>query len=387
MALSVCPARGERVKVQVLQENLQRGLSIVGRAVATRATLPITANVLLKTDGGRLMLAATDLDISISTWVGARVDEEGATTVPSRLIGDFVAQLPPQPVDLTIPDRGRQVKISCARNESTMSAMDAEDFPRIQEISEGTAITLEAKALRRAIERVEFAAASDDSRPVLTGVQLKTDGQRLTMAAADGFRLAVADITLTKAPEQSIEVIVPARAFRELSRLVADSNEDVEMRVNAQRTQVRFALTDTEMVAQLIQGTFPNYNQLIPSEYNTRATIAVDEFKREVRIAAIFARDGSGIIRLQIQPGDGPHGQLTISARADEVGDNEGKVDVKLEGDASKIAFNSRYLQDVLGILNGEVALEMTSPSAQGVFRPVGETDYVHVVMPMFVQW
>lgn len=375
------------MKVQVLQENLQRGLSIVGRAVATRSTLPITANVLLQTDRGRLKLAATDLDIAISTWVGAKIDEEGATTVPSRLISDFVSSLPPAPVDLEIPERSRQVRLECARNESTINAMDAEDFPRIAAIAEGAAVELDPKALRRAIERVEFAAATDDSRPVLTGVHVKSDGSRLTMASADGFRLAVADIPLSQPPAEPIEVIIPARALREVARLVGDASEPVLMRINPQRTQVLFELTDTELVAQLIQGTFPNYNQLIPAEYNTRCTVDVEEFKRETRIAAIFARDGSGIIKLQLQPGNGVPGKLTISARADEIGENEGALDARIEGDASKIAFNSRYLSDVLNALSGEVALEMTSPSSQGVFRPVGEDDYVHVVMPMFVQW
>lgn len=381
------------MKVQVLQENLQRGLSIVGRAVATRSTLPITANVLLATDRGRLKLAATDLDISISAWIGAKIDEEGATTVPSRLIGDFVAQLPPATVSIDVPNNGRQLSVECARNEAKVNAMDSEDFPRIPEIRDGVTLQFDPKQLRRAIERVEFAAATDDSRPVLTGVQCKTDGIRLTLAAADGFRLAVADITLAETPAENIEVIIPSRALRELSRLVGESNEPVEMRINPQRTQVVFALTDVEMVAQLIQGTFPNYNQLIPAEYRTKTTVSVDEFKRETRIAAIFARDGSGIIRLQMAPGDGGMpGQLTISARADEIGNNEGKIDARVEGDASKIAFNSRYLQDVLGVLQGSVTLEMTSPSSQGVFRPVDEngileTGYVHVVMPMFVQW
>jgi DNA polymerase-3 subunit beta len=382
------------MKVQVLQENLQRGLSIVGRAVATRSTLPITANVLLQADKGRLKLAATDLDISISAWIGAKIDEEGATTVPSRLIGDFVAQLPAATVSLDVGSNGRQLRLECARNDSTINAMDSEDFPRIPEIRDGVSVQFDPKALRRAIERVEFAAATDDSRPVLTGVHLKTDGVRLTLAAADGFRLAVSDITLPQSPSENVEIIIPSRALRELSRLIGESNEQIEMRINPQRTQVLFAMIDVEMVAQLIQGTFPNYNQLIPAEYNTKVTVNVDEFKRETRIAAIFARDGSGIIRLQMAPGEGGSqpGQLTISARADEIGDNEGKVDARVEGDASKIAFNSRYLQDVLNVLQGSVVLEMTSPSSQGVFRPVDENGiaepgYVHVVMPMFVQW
>ncbi len=380
------------MKVQVLQVNLQRGLAIVGRAVATRSTLPITANVLLATEKGRLMLAATDLDIGIRAWIGAKIDEEGATTVPSRLLSDFVASLPPATVNLEIAERSRQVKLECARNESTVNAMDAEDFPRIQTITEGVTVELDPKVLRKAIEHVEFAAASDDSRPVLTGISVKSDGTRLTFASADGFRLAVSDATLGAAPQEPIDVIVPARALREVSRLIGDGTDPVEMRINPQHTQVQFALTDVELVAQLIQGTFPNYNQLIPSEFNTRCVVDVEEFKREARIAAIFARDGSGIIRLQLTPGNGMPGKLAVSARADEIGNNDGEMDAKVDGDASKIAFNSRYLNDVLNILTGKVSLEMTSPSSQGVFHQVDErdanmSDYVHVVMPMFVQW
>jgi DNA polymerase-3 subunit beta len=287
-----------------------------------------------------------------------------------------------------MPDRGRQVKLECARNESTINAMDAEDFPRIATLSGGVSVELDPKSLRRAIERVEFAAASDDSRPVLTGVHVKTDGPRLTFASADGFRLAVADIHLGQEPAEALEVVIPARALREVARLIGDANEPVEMRLNAQKTQVQFALTDIELVAQLIQGTFPNYSQLIPSDYNTRVTVNLEEFKREARIAAIFARDGSGIIRLQMHPGNGMPGRLTVSARADEIGNNDGEIDAAIEGDASKIAFNSRYLQDVLNALTGdEILLDMTGPSSQGVFRLVGDEDYVHVVMPMFVQW
>lgn len=374
------------MKVEVLQENLQRGLSLVGRAVAARSTHPIMGHVLLETDRGRLQLAATDLEISIRAWVGAKVDEEGATTVPARLLSDFVATLPPAPVVLEIPERGRQLRISCARNESSIHTMEAADFPRFGGVTDGTAVTVEAPMLRKAIERVEFAAASDESRPVLTGVHMKASSDRLTLAAADGFRLAVADIPLPSPPEP-FEIIVPARALRELARLLGDTKEAVEIRVNGQRNQVQFTLTDIEMVAQLVQGTFPHYAQLIPSEWNTRVTVPVEDFRREVRGASIFARDGSGIVRLYIHAaGEGP-AKLVVSARAEEIGTYEGEIDAEVEGESSRIAFNARYLQDVLAVLEGRVALEMTSPSAQGVFRSPGDPTYVHVVMPMFVQW
>ena len=223
--------------------------------------------------------------------------------------------------------------------------MDAEDFPHIARIDEGPSIELNAATLRRTIDRVEFAAATDDSRPVITGVSIKGEEGKLTFAASDGFRLAVSDIQLEASqsfPVGDLNLIVPARALREVGRLIGDGASPVELRVNEKQTQVQFSMTDVELVAQPIQGTFPNYNQLIPGEYNTVTVVDVDDFMRGARIAAIFARDGSGIVRLQVQPAaDGSSGKLVISARADEVGDNEGEIDVKVEGEPSKIAFNS----------------------------------------------
>jgi DNA polymerase-3 subunit beta len=163
----------------------------------------------------------------------------------------------------------------------------------------------------------------------------------------------------------------------------------VQLSFNAQRTQVLFRMPSTEIVATLIQGTFPNYSQLIPQSYNTRTEVAIKDFRQETKIASIFARDGAGIVRLQMDPGEEGPGKMTISARAEDIGEHRGEMDVKVEGEASKIAFNSKYLQDVLEVLDGaqELLLETTSPSSPGVIRAVGDERYVHVVMPMFVQW
>ena len=377
------------MKLSCLQENLAKGLSIVGRAVAVRSTLPITANVLLCTDNGRLKLAATNLEIALSHWIGAKVEEEGAITVPARLLSDFVNSLPSDRIDIELAPRGKQVKLACARNAATVGGLDAEDFPPIPTVQSDACILLDPEALKKAITQVVFAAATDDSRPVLTGVHLALEGDRMTLAAADGFRLAVHTIGLSQAVAERVEVIVPARALSEINRLLGDEDEPVQMMLNAARSQVMFKLKNTEMVAQLIQGAFPNYSQLIPQNYASRALVEVGEFLRETRIASIFARDGSGIVRLQVQSGeDILPGKLMIYARAEEIGDNQGEIDATVEGDAAKIAFNGKYLQDVLQVLDADrVALETSSPSAPGVIRPVGNADYVHVVMPMFVQW
>lgn len=376
------------MKVTCLQENLARGLGIVGRAVAVRSTLPITSNVLISTEHGRIKLAATNLDIALSCWIGGQIEDEGAITVPARLITDFVNSLPAEKIAMTLAPRSRQVKLVCARNEATIGGMDADDFPPIPAV-EGDALDLDARTLREAIAQVVFSAATDDSRPVLTGVDLVVEGNKLTLAAADGFRLAVRTIDLKKKAGERQEVIVPAKALSELSRLLQDQEEPVKMTFNANRTQVLFRLKDVELVAQLIQGTFPDYSRLIPKEWGSRAVVEVKDFLQETKIASIFARDGSGIVRITFLAGeDGKPGEMTISARAEEIGDNSGVLDAQVEGDASKIAFNGKYLQEVLQVLDGgRVALETTGPSQPGVIRPIDNDNYIHVVMPMFVQW
>ncbi len=376
------------VKVTTQQDALHRGLAMVGRAVAVRPTLPQTSHIYVATDQGRLRLAATNLEIAITCWVPATVQEEGAITIPARLLTEFVNSLPSAEMSLTVAPRSRQMQLACARNDATMTGMDADDFPPIPTIQDGETVHLEPGALRAAIDHVVFAAATDDSRPVLTGVQLRIDEGRLTLAAADGFRLAVYHLDTAEAPEEPLEIIVPARALQELSRLLGDAQEPVELRLNPGRSQIMFRFDDVELNATLIQGTFPNYSQLIPSEYQTRAVLDAGEFLREVRTAAVFARDGSGIIRLIVESGGDGGGKVTISARAEEQGDHHGEMDASAEGEDARIAFNSRYLTDVLQVLEGgRVALESTGPSNPGVFRPVGGADYVHVIMPMFVQW
>ncbi len=377
------------MKLSCLQENISRGLGVVGRAVATRTTLPITNNVLLATDQSRLKLVATNLEMAISYWIGAKVEEEGAITVPARLLSEFVNSLPNDKIDISLSPRTKTLELKCARFEARISGIDAKDFPPIPKIDEGIATKVEVEALRQGISQVAFAAASEESRPVLTGVDAQFDNDLLTLAAADGFRLAVYKLPLTTVVSQKTEVIIPARTLGELNRLMSDGEETVDITVNPNKSQALFRLKDTELVSQLVQGTFPQYAQLIPQSYSTRAVVDVAEFLRATKTASIFARDGSGIVRLVITPGSElTPGKLTISARSEEIGDDVGEIDAVVEGEEAKIAFNGKYLVDVLGVLREpRVALQTTNPSSPGVISPVGVDNYIHVIMPMFVQW
>jgi DNA polymerase-3 subunit beta len=378
------------MKLSCLQENLNRGLSLVGRAAATRTTLPITNNVLLASDQGRLKLVATNLEMAITCWIGAKIDEEGAITVPAKLLTEFVATLPNDKIDVKLAPKGKTLELKCARFEARISGVDAKEFPPIPKVDDGIVTKVEIGALRQAISQVVFAAATDESRPVLTGVNAEFEGKNLTLAAADGFRLAVCKLALAVAVSEKSVAIIPSRTLAELNRLAGDQEEAVEIKVNASKTQILFRLKDVEMVSQLVQGNFPQYSQLIPQSFNTRATVDVAQFLRATKTAVIFARDGSGIVRLIITPGESEvtPGKLSISARSEEIGEDTGEIDTVVQGAEAKIAFNGKYLMDVLGVLKeNQVAIEMTTPSSPGVFKPVGADNYLHVIMPMFVQW
>ncbi len=377
------------MKLSCLQENLNKGLNVVGRAVATRTTLPITNNVLLTTDQSRLKLVATNLEMAISCWIGAKVEEEGTITVPARLLTEFISSLPNDKIDISLSPKTKTLELKCARFEARISGVDAKDFPPIPKIDEGITTKIEVEVLQQGINQVVFAAATEESRPVLTGIDAQFEGDLLTLAAADGFRLAVQKLPITVPISQNTEVIIPARTLAELNRLMVDQEEAVEITVNPNKSQALFRLKNIELVSQLVQGTFPNYTQLIPQSHSTRMVVSVAEFLRATKTASIFARDGSGIVRLVITPGgETTPGKVTVSARSEEIGDDIGEIDATVEGEETKIAFNGKYLIDVLSVLHEpQVALEATNPSSPGVIRPVGVDNYLHVVMPMFVQW
>ncbi|MBE0431464.1 MAG: DNA polymerase III subunit beta [Dehalococcoidia bacterium] len=377
------------MKLSCLQANLNAGLTIVGRAVATRSTLPITQNILLSAEESRLKLAATNLEMATTCWTGANVEQEGSITVPARLLIDFVNSLPNDLIEINLPPDGRILELKSGHYQAHINGIDAADFPPIPQVTDGITTTIEANSLREGIAHVAFAAASEESRPVLTGINTEFDGDQLNLVAADGFRLAVHNATLNSPVKQKAAVIIPARTLSELNRLLADQEEPVEITVNEKKSQVLFRLNDAELVSQLIQGSFPNYSQVIPQSYTTRAVVDIAEFLRVTKMSSIFARDASGIVRLVITPGSElTPGKLTATAQAEEVGGNVSEIDALVDGEEAKIAFNVKYLGEVLSVLHqSQVALELTTPSSPGTIRPIGVDNYVHVVMPMFVQW
>jgi len=374
------------MNVSVMQENLARGLQTVSRAVSSRATLPVLANVLLKTQDAGLKLTATNLEIGISSWVPGKVEDEGEITVPAKLITDLVASLPNQRIDLELSAKDRTLKLTCGGSRASIKGIEADEFPVVAAIGEAPTTAVAARALREALSEVVFAAASDESRPILTGVLTRFAGETVTLAAADNYRIAVRTLEVARPVGAELTIVVPARSFAELIRILPDSDDQIEITVTPNRSQVLFHVEGTDLVSRLIEGQFPNYEPVVPKRdaWTARAVVDREAFLAGTRRASIFARDSANIVKVEVG-GDGSDGSgIAITAHAADVGDNADSLEAAVEGSPTTIAFNARYLIDVLANLGSdEAALELSGPLAPGVVRGVGKDDYVHVIMPV----
>ena len=373
------------MKISVKQEKLAHGLGIVSRAVSPRSTLPVLANVLLATDEGRLRLSATNLELGITSWIGAKIEEEGTTTVPARTFSDLVNTLPNELIDMELTLRTQTLNVRCERSTTDIKCIDAQEFPPMHPTDPSDGVQIDIATLKEIIHQVTFAASADDARPILTGVLVIIEGGELTMAAADGFRLSVRKTTISPSSAEDIRVVIPARALTELARIAPDDAKIVTMLVPPNRGQVVFRLQDIELTSQLIEGVFPEYTQIIPQSFQTRTVIPTGAFLKGCKQAEIFAREGSNIARLNVVVDEETEkAVLEISAQSEETGSSETKVEAEIEGSSVLIAFNVRFLREVLEVVKTkEVALETTAAAAPGVIRPVGDEEFLHVIMPM----
>jgi DNA polymerase-3 subunit beta len=373
------------MKVTVLQENLARGLGIVSRAVSPRSTLPVLANVLIATDEGRLRLSATNLEMGITCWIGAKIEEEGSTTVPARTFADLVGTMPDPQVVLTLNPQTQTLNVRSGSSTNDVKGIDAQEFPPLPVPDFEDAILINVADFKEMVQQVAFAASTDEARPVLMGVLVTVEKDQVTMAAADGFRLSVRKAALSSPAPAPVSAIIPARALNELARIASDGEQMIQMVLPKGRGQVVFRVKDAELVSQLIDGTFPDYQQIIPRSYKSRTLVSTASLLKACRQAEIFAREGSNVVRLNIKTsGELQPGEVEISAHSEETGSNETLVEATVDGIPLLIAFNVKYLREVLEVIKSpNVALETSAPNAPGVVRPVGDDNFLHVIMPM----
>lgn len=359
--------------LQVTQENLNKALGTVARVANTRGTLPVLANVLIRTVNNRLSIAATNLDIAITHYIGAKVSEEGAITVPARLMQDFVSSLPAGVINLKLDDY--RLHIATEQYQSVINGVSAEEFPVMPAISDGKTWTVPAHVLKKSLQQVVIAASGDEARPVLTGVYVHTTDGVLVMAATDSYRLAEKELLKTK---EDIQLLVPVSAMQDLLRIVSDAEEDVQ--VTSDDQQVLFKVGDVELVARLIEGKYPDYRKLIPSTFATTATLKRADLLNAAKISSLFARESAGSITINI---DESTQELSIRSVASQLGENTATAVAKVTGSGA-ITLNSRYLLDALHVLGGdEVAFQFNGKLEPSVLRDPAVSDYTHIIMPL----
>jgi DNA polymerase III subunit beta len=380
------------MRLQCAQEALAEALATVGRVVPNKSTLPILTNVLLEADAGDgLRVTATNLELTVSRRVRATVTAEGHTTAPARLLAEYVALLDRgKQVSLKLNPTGHKLHLACDRHEANVATLPAEDFPPTPPVDGAVRLEIDGAVLKSAIEQVVFAAAPDDTRPVLAGVLIRLETGTLALAAADGFRLALRTVTLPDTTTRAAW-IVPARTLVEVAHCLPSApGLPVTLSGTASDHQLHFALGEAEVTSRLIEGQFPDYERIIPRSATTSVILATADLLRATRVATVFARDNSNIVRLEFTPppddGTPTLGQVLVKATSAEMGDNVGNLEASVRGEAGQIAFNGSYLRDALESLKSpQVGLQLTGSYSPGVIRPVGDLEdaQLDIVMPM----
>ncbi len=361
------------MKLQVTQENLNRALNSVARVANNRGTLPILANVLIKTSNNRLSISATNLDIAITQHIGAKVKEEGSITVPARLMQDFVSSLPEGVITLDLQET--KLHVSTEKYQSVVNGIVADDFPVMPAISSGKQWDVEGSIFKKGLQQVAFAASNDDTRPVLTGVLLQTIENKLYMAATDSYRLTEKNIGTNK---EDVRLLIPASAMQDLLRVLADTDERIKITHDEQ--QVLFQVGDIELVTRLVDGKYPDYRKLIPQKFNTETRLKRADFINVTKVSSLFARESAGSVTIEVDEGAG---QLSIRSVASQLGENTAMADAKITGSGS-ITLNSRYLLDGLNALSGEeVVFGFNGKLEPTLLHDPADGDYKHIIMPL----
>lgn len=370
------------MKISCTQENLAKGLGIVGRSVGVRTTLPVLNNILIKTDKGRIKLSATDLEIGIHTWIGAKVDEEGAVTLPAKLLSDYINTNRDKTINISLKDL--TVHLESEHSKANIKGIDASEFPLIPDVKKAQSLEINTASFALAISKTLVAVALDESRPVLSGIYFKAKGNTLKMVATDSYRLAEQSITLNNKIESpaggEISFIIPAKTMAEISRILVDSSETIS--IFPGENQVEFQIGETILVSRLIEGTFPDYEQIIPKNIKTTVIVKASIFSNAIKMASLFARESANNIKLKIA---NPN-KISVIAVSPHLGDNISDVTGEVKGEEIEVAFNAKFVADVLNVITSEnVKLELSGALAAGVVKAEKEANYLYLIMPLRV--
>ena len=373
------------MNVTVSQSNLAQALSIVSHAVASKSTLAILINVLITTEEGQLRLSATNLEMGINYRIPAEIIDEGAITVPAKILIDLVNTLPDDMVQLKLDEKTQTLSVHCMQVMTEIKGIDANDFPPMPVFEEADAVPFDVSEMRKMIQQVAFAASSDDTRPILQGVYMTVVGKEMTMVATDGFRIAVRKSTLEETFPEALSAIIPARTLVELVRITSDTNKQIMMTLSPSRSQVIFHLPQLDLASQTISGNYVDYKAIVPKSFQTTTVVSTAALQKACSQAMIIARDNKYLTRLNIMGDENGMGKIQITAQTEETGFYENYVEANVDGPDLQIAFNVRFLKDVLDVISSpNVSLRTNTNVSPGLIVPLdNENEYQYVIMPM----
>lgn len=364
------------MKLSCLQENLNKGVQTVSRLVSTKGTLEILSHILLSTESGRLKLSATNLEMGINYKVGAKIDKEGSITVPAKLFSELISQLPNGKIDISLTDNTLGARI--AGFSSNIKGLPSDEFPLIPKIKDKKIASIKSSDFKEAINMVFFSAAPDETRPVLSGIYFIVSKNNLTLVSTDSYRLSEKTVKLSSKENTEKSAIIPARTMVELARILDD--QDKEVNIYLDDTQVMFETDDFELTSRLIEGNFPDYKQIIPTSYETKAIIDKEAFTSIIRVASLFSRESAGSITLEFST----KGKIEVISSASQYGEADSFCEAKVEGKDTEIIFNSKYILDVLSNLSaGNIEIELSGKLNPGILRKEGDKEYTYVIMPL----
>lgn len=382
------------MKITCLKAMFANGINTVARTTPTQSTITESLDVLIEENNGQLKLSCTNLDlgISVSTWLSANLEGEGAIAVPSRMLNNLVKSLPDGELVMEIQQEPLSLVVLSAGSNARMLGHAADRFPRPNDAIEedqGDFLRVPRNVIRDSLNRSAKASATEDTRPVLTGIKMDVEGSTYKVASADGYRLAVDSDQLESSAKEPFGIVIPRKAVHDLVALLEDGSEEIQFMVTKEKRQVLFRVDNVELTAQLIEGSFPDYDKLLPISSTTEVDIPLKEFKEAIKIATAIVSGGSGIIRLMLTKDEAANqGTMSVEGKSEDIGESKTDIPVKITGDAINVAFNCRYLSDLLDVVEGEsIKLSSTSPSSPALFTTTSLPNYKHVIMPMFVQW
>ena len=379
------------MKFKISQSDFSKTLSVASRSILTKANLPILSNVLISTSKNKLEILSTNLETATKASTSCQTEIEGKITIPGRTLLEFVSQLPEG--EVTFEKLGEEVLISTKGYNARIPTIAPEEFPAIPKIEKGDEVKIKTEDFVRGVAEVAFCAAQDEGRPILTGVLCEFKGNKLSLVATDGYRLSFREIPIEKSPgEKNIKIVVPARAVSEVAKVIVenlDGDDQLSLVIADSLNQINFKVGNVEFTSRLIEGEFPGWQKIIPSSFTTKTRLPKSEFIKLVRIAAIFARDSGNIVRLKLENASASKkGTLTVLANTAQVGSTDAQIEAEMIGKGGEIAFNFRYLLEVLSIISGEeVNFEMIESLNPGRITATDDKDnFFHIIMPVRLQ-